>query len=90
MARKLRRGDLELTIRFVELSPDTCLAVTTLGGFTLRGERSLTPFDAVRSLLAGLAGRPEVASHQDAAVALDLALAGTSIESVAAIPDKTG
>jgi len=87
MARKRTRGTLELMIQFVELSPQTCLAVTRLGGFTIRGERSTTTFDAVRSLFMGLAGRPEVSSHVDAAIALDLALAGTTLESVATADD---
>jgi hypothetical protein len=81
---RLSQTDLSLTIRVVELSPKTFIAVTRLGGFTLRGERSADAFDAVRSLFTGLAGKPDVSSHIDAGIALDLALAGTSIENVAA------
>lgn len=77
------RGDLLLTVHYLRLSKDAVLAVTTLGGINLRGERGATPFDAIRSLFAGLSGSPAVSSHQDAAIALDLALAGETIHDLA-------
>ncbi|HEV8699145.1 MAG TPA: hypothetical protein VGQ89_15720 [Candidatus Limnocylindrales bacterium] len=81
-----KRGTITLDIQWVRLTEESCVAVTSLGGFTIRGERSETPFLALRSLFKGLAGSPEVSSHTDAAIALDMALAGTTIEELAQIP----
>ena len=79
--RRLRKnkGNTELNIRFV-IAPvgDMFMAVTILGGITVRAGRGDSEAEAVRQVLRLLAGP----LNEDAAMALELALEGQTIEQV--------
>lgn len=66
---------MNIEIRVIKLGK-LFLAVTVLGGITIRGQSASETGDAVRNLLWKLAGRD---GEDDARVAVELALEGTDL-----------
>lgn len=69
-------GAVEIKINVINPAGETHLAVTKLGGITVRGPRASTPVDAVKNLLWKLSKGYD----DDAQVGLEMELAGTSID----------
>lgn len=72
---------LTLSITIVNLVGDTHFAVTQIGGVTVRGQKASSALRAVQNLLHRL----QNIDDSDAELALELALAGTSLESQLAV-----
>lgn len=66
---------LTIDVQVVKVS-ESYIAGTTLGGFTLRGKRATDKAGAVRNLLWLISGN----DSDDAALGLELAIDGTTME----------
>lgn len=67
---------VDIHISLLSLSSKRHLAVTTLGGISVRGKSSEYPMTAVRQLLLRLADH----NDDEAAIALELAAQGASLD----------
>jgi hypothetical protein len=67
--------DLSLAVRVVRLSEDSYVSFSTVGGVVVRGARADSELKAVQSLAYKLAH-----DDNDAAIGIELALAGTNLE----------
>lgn len=74
-----------INISVVKLTNTSYMAICRLAGITVRNQvRSATEFEAVQNLLRAL-----VYAEGDAGIALDLAIAGVSMEEVSDAPQLT-
>jgi hypothetical protein len=78
--------NLNVNISVVEIG-SKFVAVTKVGGFTLRGKSATTSALAVRNLFFTMAG--EDAASDDAVLGIELALSGTTIEAALLNDGKT-
>jgi hypothetical protein len=71
---------LSVEINLVSLTGNAWLAAANLGGITIRGDRRPDAVEAAQSLFARLAGNGM--SAEDAGTAIELALAGTTLDRI--------
>ena len=79
---------LDLSISIVAIGKQF-VAVTKIGGFTVRGRRAETEVLAVRNLFFALQEDDKYSSDDDAMLGIELALTGNSIETALIDAGKT-